>query len=52
MQQIDIPSSEPLVTRVRSEGNGYTWTLASLLGNMLHIAEDLFGQRNYLYTIL
>lgn len=52
MQQIDITSSEPLVTRVRSEQNGYTWTLASLLGNMLHIAEDLFGQRDYSYTIL
>ena len=52
MQQIDITSSEPLVTRVRSEGNGYTWTLASLLGNMLHIAEDLFGPRDYSYTIL
>ena len=52
MQQIDITYSDPLVTRVRPEGNGYTWTLASLLGNMLHIAEELFGQRDYSYTIL
>ena len=52
MQQIDITYSDPLVTRVQPEGNGYTWTLASLLGNMLHIAEGLFGKRDHSYTIL
>ena len=52
MQQIDITYSHPLVSQVLPEGNGYTWTLASLLGNMLYIAEELFGQRDYSYTIL
>ena len=52
MQQIDITYSDLLVTRVRPEGNGYTWTLASLLGDMLHIAEELLGQRDHSYTVL
>ena len=52
MQHIDITYSNPLLARVLPEGNGYTWTLASLLGNMLHIAEELFGQRDHSYTIL
>lgn len=52
MQQINITHSDPLVTQPLSDGNGYTWTLASLLGNMLHIAEELFGQRDPSYTIL
>ena len=52
MQQINITYSTPLVTQVRPEGSGYTWTLASLLGNMLNMAEELFGQRDYSYTIL
>ena len=52
MQHIDITYSDPLVTQDLPEGNGYTWTLASLLGNMLYIAEELFGQRDHSYTIL
>ncbi|HWI56310.1 MAG TPA: hypothetical protein VNZ22_03735 [Bacillota bacterium] len=32
--------------------NGFTWTLASRLGDMLHLAEDLFGARDASYTIL
>ena len=39
--------AEPLHT-----GTGYTWTLASRLGNMLHMAEELFGPRDYSYTLL
>jgi len=32
--------------------NGYTWTLASRLGDMLHQAQEFFGQRDKSYTIL
>jgi hypothetical protein len=31
---------------------GYTWTLASRLGEMLHLAQELFGLRDNSYTIL
>ena len=51
MQQINI-NSDLLVTQPLSNGNGYTWTLASLLGDMLHMAEELFGPRDPSYTIL
>lgn len=52
MQQINIMYSDPLVTQIRPEGSGYTWTFASLLGGMLRITEELFGQRDHSYTIL
>jgi hypothetical protein len=32
--------------------DGYTWTLPSRLGSMLHEAEQLFGPRDRSYTIL
>lgn len=32
--------------------HGYTWTLASRLGDMLTFAEELFGARNKQFTIL
>ena len=32
--------------------NGFTWTLASRLGDMLHLAEELFGPRDKSFTIL
>jgi hypothetical protein len=32
--------------------NGYTWTLASRLGDMLSLAEELLGPRDPKYTIL
>jgi hypothetical protein len=32
--------------------DGYTWTLASRLGEILHIAEQRFGTRDKEYTIL
>ena len=33
------------------DGNGYTWTLPFRLGDMLHMAEELFGTRDSSYTI-
>ena len=51
MQQININSSL-LVAQRLPNGNGYTWTLASRLGDMLYMAEELFGQRDHSYTIL
>ena len=51
MSQINI-NSNLLVAQRKSNGKGYTWTLASLLGDMLHIAEKLFGPRDRSYTIL
>ena len=35
-----------------ANGSGYTWTLASRLGDMLHMAEELFGPRDCSYTVL
>lgn len=32
--------------------HGYTWTLASRLGDMLTLAENMFGERNKDFTIL
>jgi hypothetical protein len=31
---------------------GFTWTLPSRLGDMLHLAQELFGPRDSSYTIL
>ena len=50
MQQINI-NSELFVAQRKPNGD-YTWTLASRLGDMLHMAEELFGERNPSYTIL
>ena len=49
MQQINI-NNDLLVTQCLP--NGYTWTLASRLGDMIYMAEELFGPRDQLYTIL
>ena len=51
MQQINI-NSDLLVAQRNANRNGYTWTLASRLGDMLHMAENLFGPRDCSYTIL
>lgn len=51
MQQINI-NSNLLVAQRRSNGKGYTWTLPSRLGEMLNMAEELFGKRDRSYTIL
>ena len=48
MPQIDI-NSDLLITQPMSDG---TWTLASRLGDMLHMAEELFVSRDCSYTIL
>ena len=40
------------ITEPNPEGNGYKWTLPSLLSNMLHTAEELFGPRDMSYTVL
>ena len=47
MQQININGSDLLVTQRLPNDSGYTWTLASRLGDMLHVrAEELFGPRD------
>ena len=49
MAQNNIDSS---LLIAQSFPGGYTWTLASRLGDMLHTAEELFGPRDYSYTLL
>lgn len=51
MEQINITNCCQFFTKPLSNG-GYKWTLASLLGNMLHTAEELFGQCDRSYTIV
>ena len=51
MKQINI-NSGLLLAEPLPDGSGYTWTLASLLGDMLYMAEKLFGPRDQSYTIL
>lgn len=51
MKQIKV-NSELLVTQSLPDDSGYTWTLASRLGEMLQMAEELFGPRDSSYTIL
>lgn len=51
MQQINI-NSDLLITQRLPNGSGYTWTLASRLGEMIYMAEELFGPRDPSYTIL
>ena len=41
-----------IIAERHPNSSGYTWTLASRLGDMLHMAEELFGPRDYSYTIL
>ena len=49
MQQINI-NNDLLVTQCLP--NGYTWTLASRLEDMIYMAEELFGPRDQSYTML
>jgi hypothetical protein len=44
--------SQLVVTSPLKSGNGYTYTLTSLLGQMLRLAESRFGERDRSYTIL
>ena len=41
-----------LIASPKPEKNGYTWTMASRLGEMLNRAEELFGPRDLSYTII
>src|SRR4051812_12688158 len=43
---------DPALFMARPIENGYTWTLASRLGDMLHLAETMFGPRDPSYTVL
>ena len=52
MEQINITNCHQFFTEPLPNNGGYRWTLASLLGNILHTAEELFGQRDRSYTIL
>lgn len=49
---IPLIKTELLVAQPLPANNGYTWTLASRLGDMLHLAQELFGERDLSYTIL
>ena len=49
MQTINVKRDLLVAESIR---DGYTWTLASRLGDMLHMAEELFGPRDCSYTIL
>ena len=51
MQQICI-KSDLLYAQPLPDRDGYTWTLVSRLGEMLYMAEELFGPRDRSYTIL
>lgn len=51
MQQMNINSGLLFAQRT-ANGEGYTWTLPSRLGEMLNMAEALFGPRDYSYTLL
>ena len=51
MQQIHI-KSDLLYAQPLPDRDGYTWTLVSRLGEMLYMAEELFGPRDRSYTIL
>ncbi len=42
----------PELLVAKNTATGFTWTLASRLGDMLHRADDLLGERDSSYTIL
>ena len=48
--EIDNQSTKLLTTQPIP--NGFTWTLTTRLGHMLHLAEERFGPRDNSYTIL
>lgn len=45
-------ASRLIEAQPRGSNSGHSWTLASQLGNMLQIAESVFGGRDETYTIL
>jgi hypothetical protein len=52
MQQTTPIQTDLIVAQPLAANDGYTWTLASRLGEMLHRAEQLYGARDASYTIL
>src|SRR5215211_2167579 len=46
-----VLGSQLLIARRLGPGH-YTWTLPSILGDMLQLAQDMFGERDRSYTIL
>jgi len=48
----EMPIETNLFVAKPLPGNRCTWTLASRLGDMLQMAEELFGARDLSYTIL
>lgn len=51
-QKIKLPENLLIASPLASGKPGYTWTYASLLGNMLRLAQEMFGERDHSYTIL
>ena len=51
MHRINI-NTDLLVAQPLPDNSGYTWTLASRLGDMLHMADHFLGPRDCSYTIL
>lgn len=49
---ITLIRTDLMVAQRLPTNDGYTWTLASRLGDMLHAAQELFGVRDVSYTIL
>lgn len=47
-----VKVSSQLIEAAQLNGDSYTWTLASQLGNMLELAQSQFGPRDKSYTIL
>ncbi len=45
-------NAELFITKELETKDGYTWTMASRLGDTLKKAEELFGKRDIEYTIL
>lgn len=57
MKYINIENLEKIqqqlfITKGRESKNGFTWTVASKLGDTLYCAEQYFGERDKTYTIL
>jgi len=48
----DSFSKNLFITKKLEGNNGYAYTLASRLGEMLNMAEEMFGKRDRNYTIL
>ena len=47
-----IEVAQELLVQQGGDDKANTWTLATRLGDMLHLAEELFGPRDSSYTIL